>query len=46
MILMCNKNHGNSIICLSKNKFNVDLKKFNVVSDELSAVRLVNLIST
>ncbi len=43
---MCNKNHGNSIICLSKNKFNVDLKKFNVVSDELSAVRLVNLIST
>lgn len=42
---MCNQNHGNSIICLSSNRFNLNLDSFNVVTDELSAVHFVNLIS-
>ena len=34
---------GNSMFCLSRNKFNVDLTKFNVVSDELTAAKLINV---
>lgn len=39
---VCMENNGNSMICLSKNKFDYDLKPFNVVDDELSAVNLIN----
>ena len=39
---VCDKNHGNTMICLSKNKFNYDLKNFNIVPDELSAVNFIN----
>ena len=39
---VCLHNNGNSMICLSKNKFDYDLKPFNVVDDELSAVNLIN----
>ena len=40
---VCNHNEGNTMICLSKNKFNYDLNSFNVVPDELSAVNLINV---
>lgn len=40
---VCRRNNGNTMICLSKNKFNYDLNSFNVVSDELSAVNLINV---
>ena len=40
---VCNHNDGNTMICLSKNKFNYDLNSFNVVPDELSAVNLINV---
>ncbi len=40
---LCNQNGGCSMICLSKNKFNFDLDRFNLVSDELSACHLVNI---
>ena len=40
---VCNHIDGNTMICLSKNKFNYDLNSFNVVPDELSAVNLINV---
>ena len=36
------KNNGNSLICLSKNKFDYDLTNFRLVHDELSACYLIN----
>ena len=39
---VCMHNHGNSMICISQNKFKYDLKPFNVVTDELSAYHLIN----
>lgn len=39
---LCSYN-GNSLLCLSKNKFNIDLTLFNVVSDELTAAKLINV---
>ncbi len=40
---VCLKNNGNSMVCLSKNKFDYDLKPFNIVSDELAAVNFINV---
>lgn len=39
---VCAKNHGKAMVCLSKNKFDYDLKPFNVVTDELAAVNFIN----
>lgn len=40
---VCKHDNGNTMFCLSKNKFNYDLNSFNVVPDELSAVNLINI---
>lgn len=40
---MCNKNSGNSMICLNKNRFHYDFSAFKVVPDEFSAVCLINV---
>ena len=40
---MCNKNNGNSMICLSKNRFDFSFDSFNVVPDEFSAVGFINV---
>ena len=40
---ICDKNNGNTMICLSNNKFKYDLKPFNVISDELTAVNLISI---
>ena len=34
---------GTSMICINKDKFDFDFEHFNVVSDELSAVNLINI---
>ena len=39
---ICVKNNGKGAICINKNNFNYDLKPFNVVDDELSAVNFIN----
>ena len=40
---LCNRNNGNSLICLSKNRFNFDFTSFNMVPDEFSAIKVVNV---
>ncbi len=39
---ICNQKNGNSMICLSKNRFNFNFDSFNVILDEFSAVGLIN----
>ena len=39
---ICQKNKGNGMVCANQNKFEYYLKPYKVVTDELSAVSLIN----
>lgn len=40
---LCENNNGNTFFCFNQNKFDYDFKQFNLVSDELSAVNIINV---